>query len=190
MPRPSTLTIWERPKPRCELSPIGGRSVSKFRRRRASRAAAGVLPPAGVRFHDPLACAGLGVILRKSAKLILVEGVFRPKPGNAAPPPGVDIMDDGRGVAFGGGVDGAMKRGLADSGRAGDGGQVHEQVGITIPMVSISSSGSSIETAVAEAGGASDGRRWRTGRPGRRGTHVRAGELKRRNGQIFVIFFG
>jgi hypothetical protein len=75
MPRPSTLLM-------CGPSPLGGWRLSKLRRRRASRAAAGVFaPPAmGVRFHDPPTCAGLGVMLRNSAKFRLVDGVARPKP--------------------------------------------------------------------------------------------------------------
>jgi hypothetical protein len=47
-------------------------------------------------------------MFRNSAKLRFAEGVLRPKPEKGAPPPpGVDIMDDGSGVDFGGGVDGA-----------------------------------------------------------------------------------
>jgi len=103
------------------LSLVGGSNASKLRRRRASRAAAGVFAATGVRFHDPLTCAGLGLILRNSAKLRLVEGVLRPKPWKGAPPPGVDIIDDGRGVDLDGGVDGARRRGLDEPGRAGDG---------------------------------------------------------------------
>jgi hypothetical protein len=106
IPRPSTMPICV---PMCGASPVGGWRFSKLRRRRASRTAAGVLgPPAiGVRFQFPLTCAGLGVMLRNSAKFRLVEGVARPKPAYAAPPPGVDIIEDGNGVCFGGGVEGA-----------------------------------------------------------------------------------
>jgi hypothetical protein len=94
-----------------------------LRRRRASRTAAGVLgPPAiGVRFQFPLTCAGLGVMLRNSAKFRLVEGVARPKPVYAAPPPGVDIIEEGNGVCFGGGVEGACIWCLIVPGRAGVG---------------------------------------------------------------------
>lgn len=71
IPRPSTLDILP--------SPVGGISVSKFSRRRASRVAMGVFPAIGVRFHDWLTCAGLGLMLRKSAKLRLALGVCKPK---------------------------------------------------------------------------------------------------------------
>jgi hypothetical protein len=99
---------------------VGGRRVSKLSRRRASRAAAGVRAAMGVRFHDTLTWAGLGDMLRNSAKFRLADGVLRPKPWNG-PPPGVDIMEDGRGVDLGGGVEGASMRGLDDPGRAGEG---------------------------------------------------------------------
>lgn len=114
IPRPSTLGIL--------LSLAGGTSVSKFSLLRASRAAAdiGVLPAIGVRFHDWLTWAGLGDMLRKSAKFRLALGVCRPKP-KFGPPPGVDIMDDGRGVDFDGGVDGGSMCCLESPGRAGDG---------------------------------------------------------------------
>ena len=46
-------------------------------------------------------------MLTKSAKLKFCEGVLMPKPSRLLAPPGVDIMDDGRGVCFVGGVDGA-----------------------------------------------------------------------------------
>lgn len=122
MPKPSTLPILERSIPMWGLSLVGGRRLSKFSRRRASRAAAGVFAPAGVRVQDPPICAGLGVMFKNSAKLRFADGVLRPKPGNGAPPPpGVDIMEDGRGVDLGGGVEGAMMRGLLDAGCAGDG---------------------------------------------------------------------
>lgn len=104
MPRPSIL-------PMRVLSPVGGRRVSKLSLRLASRVATGVLEVIGVRFHE-LGWAGLGDMLRKSAKLTLVEGVCRPNDGKDPPPPGVDIMDDGSGVDFGGGVEGAIMRGL------------------------------------------------------------------------------
>jgi hypothetical protein len=75
-----------------------------------------------VRFHDPPIWAGLGVIFRNSAKLRFADGVLRPKPGKGAPPPpGVDIMEDGRGVDLGGGVDGAGIRVFEDPLRAGEG---------------------------------------------------------------------
>lgn len=115
MPRPSTLGI------RIESFDWGS-IVSKFSRRRASRAAAGVFPATGVRFHDVPTCAGLGLMFRKSAKLIFAEGVLRPKPGKGASPPrGVDIIDEGRGVDFIGGVEGASMRDLEEPCRAGDG---------------------------------------------------------------------
>ena len=48
-------------------------------------------------------------MLRKSAKFKLPPGVWRPSPENGPlPPPGVDIMEDGRGVIFCGGVEGGM----------------------------------------------------------------------------------
>jgi len=75
--------------------------LSKVRRRRASRASRGVLP--GVFGHVP--CAGLGVMLTKSAKLNAVDGVVGAKPGKYWSP-GVDIIEDGRGVCFDGGVEG------------------------------------------------------------------------------------
>jgi hypothetical protein len=120
MPRPSTLPTNE--PPICGPSAVGGWRFSKLSRRRASRTAAGVLgPPAtGVRFHDAPTCAGLGDMLRNSAKFRFVDGVARPKPVYAAPPPGVDIIEDGSGVCFGGGVEGAGMC-LADPGRAGVG---------------------------------------------------------------------
>lgn len=91
-------------------------------RRLASRTAAGVLL-AGVRFHDEpyCACAGLGVMLRNSAKFRLF-GVVATKPPYACPlPPGVDIIDEGRGVVFDGGVDGACMGCLKDPTRTGVG---------------------------------------------------------------------
>lgn len=61
-------------------------------------------------------------MFRNSAKLRLADGVAIPKPAKGAPPPpGVDIMDDGRGVDFGGGVEGARMRGLAVPACAGEG---------------------------------------------------------------------
>lgn len=89
----------------------GGIKESKLSRRRASRAASGVFVGPGVRAQAPATCAGLGVMLRKSAKLRLVPGVARPNAGNAAPlPPGVDIIEDGSGVDFVGGVEGGITR--------------------------------------------------------------------------------
>jgi len=61
-------------------------------------------------------------MFRNSAKLRFADGVLRPNPGNGAPPPpGVDIIDDGRGVAFSGGVEGANTRVLDEPGFAGEG---------------------------------------------------------------------
>jgi hypothetical protein len=60
-------------------------------------------------------------MLRNSAKFRLVEGVARPKPVYAAPPPGVDIIDEGNGVCLGGGVEGACIWCFAEPGRAGVG---------------------------------------------------------------------
>ena len=112
MPRPSILTILP--------SLLGGASVSKFSLRRDSRAVTGVLPAIGVRFHDWLTCAGLGDMLRKSAKFRLALGVCRPKP-KLSPPPGVDMCEDGRGVDLDGGVEGGSMCGFESPGRAGDG---------------------------------------------------------------------
>lgn len=94
--------------------------MSKFSRRLASRTAAGVLLAMGVRFHEAPGCAGLGDMFRNSAKLRLVDGVASPKPGKA-PPPGVDIIDDGNGVVLDGGVDGASICAFVVPGRAGVG---------------------------------------------------------------------
>jgi hypothetical protein len=102
-PRPSILPIRE-------PSPVGGGKLSKLMRRLASRAAEDVfVAVTGVRFHeDPnCACAGLGVMLRNSAKLRLFGVVATPQPAYDGPPPGVDIMDEGRGVVLEGGVEGA-----------------------------------------------------------------------------------
>ena len=97
-----------------------GISASKLIFLLASLAASGVLdtpasplPTTGVLDHAP--CAGLGVMFTKSAKLKPTEGVVAPKPSmvDAPPtaavlvPPGVVIIDEGRGVCLGGGVDGA-----------------------------------------------------------------------------------
>jgi hypothetical protein len=61
-------------------------------------------------------------MFRNSAKLRFADGVLRPKPGNGAPPPpGVDIIEEGRGVDLGGGVDGAGISVLDDPPRAGEG---------------------------------------------------------------------
>lgn len=59
-----------------------------------------------------LTWAGLGVTLQKSAKLKLLEGVLSAKPKRPLLPPGVCIIDDGRGVVLDGGVDGAIIRAL------------------------------------------------------------------------------
>jgi len=56
-------------------------------------------------------------MLRNSAKLRFAVGVCRAKPGyGAPPPPGVPIIEDGRGVDLGGGVEGASMRGFDDAG--------------------------------------------------------------------------
>lgn len=61
-------------------------------------------------------------MFRNSAKLRFADGVLKPNPGKGAPPPpGVDIMEDGRGVDLGGGVVGANTRALDEPGRAGEG---------------------------------------------------------------------
>lgn len=75
----------------------------------------------GVRFHEPPTCAGLGDMFKNSAKFRFAPGVARPKPGKGPPPPGVDIIDEGSGVCFGGGVEGASIWGFVDPGRAGVG---------------------------------------------------------------------
>lgn len=51
-------------------------------------------------------------MLTNSAKLKFADGVLSPKPEKGAPmpPPGVVIMDEGRGVDFGGGVEGGKTR--------------------------------------------------------------------------------
>lgn len=104
MPNPSLLML----RVRTGLV-VGGMRLSKFSFRLASFVA-GVLPAPGVR-HG--ACAGLGVTLTKSAKLKFVPGVFGPNPKNPAPlVPGV-ICEDGSGVDFAGGVDGAWMTVLA-----------------------------------------------------------------------------
>lgn len=84
--------------------PVGGRSASKLIFLLAELAVIGVFAILGVFGQCPW--AGLGVTLQKSAKLKFVDGVLGWKP-NSPVPPGVDIMDDGRGVALDGGVDGA-----------------------------------------------------------------------------------
>jgi|SRR5690242_8441338 len=117
MPRPSAFPTSREP------SLVGGTRLSKLIRRLASRTAAGVLLVAGVRFQEEpyWACAGLGVMLRNSAKLRLF-GVVAMKPPNACPlPPGVDIMDDGRGVVFEGGVEGACIGCFTEPARTGVG---------------------------------------------------------------------
>jgi len=86
--------------------PVGGSRASKFSFLLAEVATVGVFVIFGVLGQCPCPCAGLGVTLQKSAKLKLVDGVFGGKP-NSPVPPGVDIIEDGRGVAFEGGVDGA-----------------------------------------------------------------------------------
>lgn len=97
---PSPVSLW-----RLRLGLVaGGIKVSKLSRLRAELTARGVLAVAGVFGH--CAWAGLGVTLQKSAKLKLLEGVL----GNPKRPvlPGVFMMEDGRGVDLGGGVDGAI----------------------------------------------------------------------------------
>jgi hypothetical protein len=106
-------------------SGLGGMRLSKLSRRRASRAAIGVLPGPGVLVQAPAIWAGLGVMLRNSEKLRLAPGVLRPKPAKGAPPPpGVDIMDEGKGVDFGGGVEGATIRGVLELAWAAGEGEV------------------------------------------------------------------
>ena len=114
--RPSTFAFIRGP------SRVGGTRLSRFMRRLVSRTAAGVLL-AGVRFHDVpnCACAGLGVMLRNSAKFRLF-GVVGTKPPNACPlPPGVDNIEDGSGVVLEGGVDGACMGCLKEPTRTGVG---------------------------------------------------------------------
>jgi hypothetical protein len=64
-------------------------------------------------------CAGLGVMLTKSAKSNAWLGVV----GNRLPPPGVIIIDEGRSILlfFCGGVEGGSIRVLVDVLTAGDG---------------------------------------------------------------------
>lgn len=64
-------------------------------------------------------CAGLGVMLTKSAKSKAWLGVV----GKRLPPPGVIIIDEGRSslLFFGGGVEGGSMRVLVDGLTAGDG---------------------------------------------------------------------
>lgn len=117
MPKPSTFPMMRGP------SPVGGTRLSKLSRRLASRTAAGVLLVAGVRFQEEpnWACAGLGVMFRNSAKFRLF-GVVAMKPPNCCPlPPGVDIMEDGKGVVFEGGVDGACIGCFTEPARTGVG---------------------------------------------------------------------
>lgn len=86
----------------------GGIRESKFKRRRVSRAVAGVLAVTvpGVLVHAP--CAGLGVTLTNSAKLKAVLGVLGPLAPHNNCVPGVCIIpEEGRGVPFAGGVAGA-----------------------------------------------------------------------------------
>lgn len=88
---------------------LGGKRESKFSFLLASRAAAlGVFAVPGVLGQLP--CAGLGVTLQKSEKLKFCDGVLNPNPKSPLVPPGVDIIDDGSGVVFDGGVEGAMMR--------------------------------------------------------------------------------
>lgn len=57
-------------------------------------------------------------MFKNSLKLRLLDGVPRAKPANGAPPPpGVDIMDEGKG----GGVEGACIRVLTEPARTGVG---------------------------------------------------------------------
>ena len=81
---------------------VGGARLSKLSLRRAELATKGVFAVAGVRRKAP--CAGLGVTLQKSAKLKLLEGVLG-KP-NRPVLPGVFMMEEGKGVALKGGVEG------------------------------------------------------------------------------------
>jgi hypothetical protein len=76
-----------------------------------------------VRFQEEpnCACAGLGVIFKNSAKLRLL-GVVAIKPAYPWPlSPGVDIIDEGNGVVFEGGVEGACIACFTDPARTGVG---------------------------------------------------------------------
>lgn len=96
--------------------------MSKLMQRLASRTAAGVLLVAGVRFHEPnCACAGLGVMFKNSAKFKLFGVVATRLPYACPLSPCVDIIDDGRGVVFDGGVDGACMGCLREPARTGVG---------------------------------------------------------------------
>lgn len=75
-------------------------------------------------FEKPF-CAGEGVIFTKSAKSKFCEGVLgAPNPDEnilgVPKAPGVFIMDDGKAMFFGGGVEGGCMRRLA-VGLAGEG---------------------------------------------------------------------
>lgn len=118
MPRPSTLVMIR------GTSPVRGTRLSKLILRLASRTVAGVLPVTGVRFHEEPNCAwaGLGVMFKNSAKFRLLGVVAIPKPAYACPlSPGVDIMEDGKGVVFDGGVEGACIKCLTSPARTGVG---------------------------------------------------------------------
>ena len=59
--------------------------------------------------------------MRNSAKFRLLGVVATRPPYTCAPPPGVDIIEDGRGVVFDGGVDGACMGCLNEPTRTGVG---------------------------------------------------------------------
>ncbi|KAG9967169.1 hypothetical protein KCU61_g610, partial [Aureobasidium melanogenum] len=109
------------------LEPGCNRS-SKLSFRCGSRADRGLLLDA------QLTWAGLGVTLQKSAKLKLLEGVLSANPKRPLLPPGVCIIDDGRGVVLDGGVDGAMTRALLRpfAGVAIDIERVHGKIGVVV----------------------------------------------------------
>lgn len=89
----------------------------KLRSRRVT--VPGVRPAPGVLFQGT--CAGLGVMLTKSAKSKACDGVCGPPNPDPSPlPPGVVIMDDGSARLRDGGVDGGCIRPRMD-GFAGDG---------------------------------------------------------------------
>lgn len=106
--------LWSR-KPGLEL---GCRKLSKFRCRRET--VCGVLIVPGVLGHGRW--PGLGVILTKSEKSKFCDGVCGAPNTDSSPepPPGVVIIDEGRAIFLGGGVDGGCMRAL-EAGFAGDG---------------------------------------------------------------------
>jgi hypothetical protein len=99
------------------------RKLSKFKFRRAT--VCGVLMVPGVFIAGVLGharCPGLGVIFTKSEKSKFCEGVCgAPKTESNPPPaPGVVIIEEGKAIVFGGGVDGGCMR-AREVGFAGDG---------------------------------------------------------------------